>query len=56
MRIVLGSDHRGYKQTAHLAELLRAQGHETTILGACSDEPCDYPESAWKVGQAIRAG
>lgn len=56
MRIALGSDHRGYKQTAHLVELLSSQGYQTQWLGTCSEQACDYPEPAWKVGQAIKAG
>lgn len=56
MRIALGSDHRGYKQTAHLVDLLGSQGYQTQWLGTCSEQACDYPELAWKVGQAIKAG
>lgn len=56
MRIALGSDHRGYKQTAHLVDLLRSRGYEVNWVGTRSEQSCDYPEAAWKVGQAIRSG
>jgi ribose 5-phosphate isomerase B len=55
MKIVMGSDHRGFTTTSHLADALTARGLEVEVLGLCSDQPCDYPESAWNVGQAIRS-
>lgn len=56
MKIVIGSDHRGHRTSTHLSEVLRARGIDVDLLGVCSDQPCDYPESAWQVGQAIRSG
>ncbi|MBX3321586.1 MAG: ribose 5-phosphate isomerase B [Phycisphaeraceae bacterium] len=56
MKIVIGSDHRGHSTTTHLATMLETRGLEVEVLGSCGDQPCDYPEGAWNVGQAIRSG
>lgn len=56
MRIALGSDHRGSDIVISLVGLLREAGHEPIVLGACSGEPCDYPDNAWLVGCAVRDG
>lgn len=56
MNIAIGSDHRGQKTAEHIAEHLQAQGVKVSRMGACSTQPCDYPESAYQVGTAIREG
>ncbi|MFI4896398.1 MAG: ribose 5-phosphate isomerase B [Phycisphaerales bacterium JB059] len=55
LRIVLGADHRGASQAQRLCEHLQRAGHEASIIGQC-DGPCDYPDQAYVVGQAIRNG
>lgn len=55
-RVAVGADHRGSEAANAIAETLRRAGHEVTIFGSDPDTPCDYPEPAWKVGQAIRQG
>jgi ribose 5-phosphate isomerase B len=56
MKIAIGSDHRGLKTAEHIAETLAAQGIEVTRMGSCTNQPCDYPESAYQVGTAISRG
>lgn len=55
-RVVIGSDHRGAEAAASIAESLRQAGHPVTLIESCADQPCDYPEQAWKVGQQIHNG
>ncbi|HXQ60373.1 MAG TPA: ribose 5-phosphate isomerase B [Acidimicrobiales bacterium] len=43
MRIVLGSDHAGFRLKQVLAEHLTASGHVITDVGTFSEEPVDYP-------------
>lgn len=53
MRLALSADHRGVGATRQLADRLRSQGHEVTLLGNLSGETCDYPDPAYQVGGAI---
>ena len=56
MKLALSADHRGVGATRQLADRLRSQGHEVTILGSMSGETCDYPDPAYAVGRAVSAG
>lgn len=56
MKIGLGADHRGASSIKQLAEKLKGEGHEVQILGDASGEPCDYPEPAFKVANAVSKG
>ena len=57
MRIVLGCDHRGRQAIDELLPYLAGIGHEVEELGAKGDgEPCDYPDRAWEVANAVRRG
>jgi ribose 5-phosphate isomerase B len=53
MRIAIGSDHAGFDLKEQLEADLIALGHEVLDLGTHSTEPCDYPDSAEAVAQAI---
>jgi ribose 5-phosphate isomerase B len=46
MKIVLGSDHRGYQTKERLKAFLREEGHEVIDCGANSDSSSDYPDFA----------
>lgn len=56
MKIALGADHRGTQSVKMLADRLRSAGHEVVLMGSVSGEPCDYPESAYLVGNAVARG
>jgi len=56
MKLALSADHRGISATRQLAERLRSQGHEVAMVGPQTGEMCDYPDSAWAVGDLIRSG
>jgi ribose 5-phosphate isomerase B len=56
MRIVLGADHRGIELTRAIEAHLRDSGHDVRMLGQCTGNSCDYPDSAWLVGRAVGTG
>lgn len=56
MKIVMGSDHAGYRLKRFLFDHLTGQGHEVADLGAGSEEPSDYPEFCAAVARAVVAG
>jgi RpiB/LacA/LacB family sugar-phosphate isomerase len=56
MRIVLGSDHRGYQLKDKLIDFLKHSKFEYTDFGSHSDESADYPDFAADVAQAIVKG
>lgn len=53
MKIVIGADHGGYQAKVAVIEYLTAQGYKVEDLGTHSEESCDYPDVAHKVGQAV---
>ena len=56
MKIALGADHRGVEAVGSLDAHLQTKGHETTVLGDCSGESGDYPDSAYLVGRVVAQG
>ncbi len=56
MRIAFGNDHAGFDQKAELVEYLKSLGHEVTDYGTDSSDRVDYPDYAFKVGEAVAAG
>ena len=55
-RVALGADHAGYPLKVHVMEYLKKKGHEVIDLGTYSEEPCDYPDFAQAVGEAVTSG
>lgn len=53
MKIIIGSDHGGYKLKSALLEYLPALGFEIEDVGCFSEESCDYPEFALKVARKV---
>ena len=58
MRIALGCDHRGRQAIDELLPVLAGEGHEVVELGGVKGDvsPCDYPDRAWLVANAVRDG
>ena len=56
MRLALSSDHAGYELKRDLAAILGQKGHVVLDLGTHSTAPCDYPDAAESVAQALRDG
>ena len=56
MNIAIGADHRGVQAARSIADVLERAGHAVELAGGGSDEPCDYPDRAYQVGQSISQG
>lgn len=56
MKISTGSDHRGLHQRKIIGQTLAELGHAWVDLGTMSEEPCDYPDIAQKLGQSVASG
>lgn len=55
MRVVVGSDHAGYKLKEYLKERLAAWGHTVEDVGTTTTDSCDYPEFGVKVAERVVA-
>lgn len=53
MKIVVGSDHAGFKLKVSMGDLLRSLGHDVLDVGAFNENPSDYPDFAEAVGRAV---
>jgi ribose 5-phosphate isomerase B len=56
MRLVVASDHAGFKLKVEMGELLRSLGHNVLDVGAFNENPSDYPDFAEAVGRAVLDG
>jgi len=58
MNIVIGTDHRGFKQKEYIKRELSVPGKIISWIdvGCFSSESCDYPPFAKKVAQTIQSG
>lgn len=56
MKLSIGSDHAGFAVKERLRKALQQQGHQVADVGAASEEPCDYPDYAEKVGREVAKG
>ena len=52
-KIILGSDHAGFELKEEIKKFLEELGYEYDDLGTNSKEPCDYPETAFKVAKKV---
>lgn len=52
-RIAIASDHGGFALKADLVKFLGDEGHQVADLGPAGPEPCDYPDFAFLVAQAV---
>lgn len=53
MKIVIGSDHGGFRLKEELKAFLRKQGHAVTDVGSYNDRPSDYPDFAQAIAEKI---
>ncbi|MGB8325149.1 MAG: ribose 5-phosphate isomerase B [Candidatus Acidiferrum sp.] len=56
MKIVIGSDHAGFRLKNAMGDLLRSLKQEVLDVGAFNENPSDYPDFAEAVGQAVLEG
>lgn len=53
MKIIIGSDHGGFKLKEGLIKFLQLHGHEITDAGTFSEEGCDYPLIGYQVAKKV---
>ena len=56
MKVVIGSDHAGFRLKNAMGDLLRSLKHEVIDVGAFNENPSDYPDFAEAVGRAVVEG
>jgi ribose 5-phosphate isomerase B len=55
-RIIIGSDHTGFKLKNILIKYLVEKGYHVTDAGTFDEKPCDYPDYAKIVAKSISSG
>lgn len=53
MKVVIGSDHAGFKYKTIIAKLLTENGYEVIDKGTFTEQPSDYPDHAADVALAL---
>ena len=53
MKVIIASDHAGYKYKTILIEEMRNAGYEVSDLGTNNESPTDYPDHARDVAHAL---
>ena len=56
MKIVIGSDHGGWRLKDRLGKVLEKLGHEVTDVGTTSPESVDYPDYGARVARDVAEG
>ncbi len=56
MKIAISADHRGAAAARALETILQREGHEVQLVNIHDDKPCDYPETAFQVGNLVAEG
>ncbi|RLD15399.1 ribose 5-phosphate isomerase B [candidate division KSB1 bacterium] len=56
MKLAIGADHAGYYLKERVKEFLKSKNIDFKDYGTFKIESCDYPEYAYKVGQAVVNG
>ena len=56
MKIVIGSDHRGFVLKGQLVEMFKELKIDYSDFGTYDEESTDYPKFAFKVGEAVSRG
>jgi ribose 5-phosphate isomerase B len=56
MRLVIGSDHFGWKMKKDVIEHLTANGHQVVDIGCIDDKPVDFPDIARLLVAKIKSG
>jgi ribose 5-phosphate isomerase B len=54
-KIVVGSDHAGFKYKEKIADMLEKKGYALTDFGCFSEESVDYPDFAHPVAEAVES-
>ena len=54
MKIGITNDHRGFKMKEILTNYLELMGYTIIDYGSSSEESCDFPDFAYKLGKGIK--
>ena len=54
MRIIIGSDHAGFRLKQELLPELKKAGYEVEDVGSYDPDPVDFPDIAWAVCDKVR--
>jgi len=55
-KLIIGSDHAGFKLKEKIKVYLQKKGFEVYDAGTHSEDRCDYPVYAFAVAQAVSSG
>lgn len=55
-KIVIGSDHGGFRLKERIKAFLKKKGFEVEDVGCFNQESCDYPEYAYAAAKRISEG
>ena len=53
MKIVVGSDHRGFEAKQQIKAIVTQLGHECIDIGTTNSNPVDYPDPAYVAAMAV---
>ena len=53
MKIVVGSDHRGFEAKQQIKGIITQLGHECIDVGTTANNPVDYPDQAYSAAMAV---
>lgn len=53
MKIVVGSDHRGFEMKKQVKAIVTQLGHECIDVGTDTSDPVDYPDPAYLAAVAV---
>lgn len=53
MKVIVGSDHAGFRYKTILVEAIKEKGYEVLDLGTQTESPSDYPDHAADVAKAL---
>lgn len=56
MKIVIGSDHRGFESKQQIKAIISQLGHEFIDVGTNDKSPADYPDLAYLAATAVANG
>jgi ribose 5-phosphate isomerase B len=56
LKIVVGSDHRGFTAKEKIKKLLQSLNYEVEDCGANSNASCDYPDAAYPAALKVSEG
>jgi RpiB/LacA/LacB family sugar-phosphate isomerase len=56
MKVVIGSDHAGFRLKNAMGDVVRSLGHAVLDIGAFNENPSDYPDYAEAVGRVLVEG